>query len=125
MPQGKSDSQSGHAYCNALLAALRSDPQLISAYQGDDDLGTKVCLVAPNEFRLQRAYQQAKLAGLPCALITDSGHVMPPHFTGAPIITALGIGPATRDQIQHITRKFNTFKGFERENCSCANAKLD
>lgn len=35
---------------------------------------------------------------------------MPPFFDGSPIVTALGIGPATREQIKKITKKFQLVK---------------
>jgi PTH2 family peptidyl-tRNA hydrolase len=47
-----------------------------------------------------------ELEGIPHKLIIDSGHIMPPHFDGNPIITALGIGPCCRDEIKNITKKF-------------------
>lgn len=70
-------------------------------------MGTNVVLKSKNLNQLERAYREAKAAGIPCVLIEDEGHVMPPFFDGSPIITALGIGPATREQVQHITKKFN------------------
>ena len=73
-------------------------------------MGTNVVLKSNNLIQLERAFYQAKAAGLSCALIEDSGHIMPPHFDGSPIITALGIGPARREDIQHITKKFNCVK---------------
>jgi len=72
-----------------------------------DGVGTKVVLKAKNIAQLLKAYDKAQAAGVPCALIEDQGHVMPPHFNGDPIITALGIGPATRDAVSHITKRFN------------------
>lgn len=70
-----------------------------------DGIGTKVCLKAPFN-KLQTAYEIAIEEGLPCDLIIDSGHIMPPHFNGDPIITALGIGPILRKDIKHITKRF-------------------
>lgn len=70
-------------------------------------MGTNVVLKSKNLTQLERAFHNAKAAGLSCALITDTGHIMPPHFDGNPIITALGIGPALRQDIHFITKKFN------------------
>jgi peptidyl-tRNA hydrolase, PTH2 family len=106
MPVGKLSAQSGHAYLNTYLNALRDQPATAHAYQASG-LGTKVCLVASSEFRLLRAYEEAQRAGLPCALIIDRHHVLPPHFDGEPIITALGIGPARRDDVRAITKRFS------------------
>jgi PTH2 family peptidyl-tRNA hydrolase len=107
MPVGKLAAQAGHAYEKSLLAALRDDPEILDAYHGADGLGTKVCLSANSEFRLLRAYEEAKAAGIPCALIIDQHHVLPPHFDGSPIVTALGIGPARKADVCAITKRFS------------------
>jgi len=110
MPNGKAIAQAGHAFTNALLAAHRLDPTLINAYQGTANLGTKIALKAASLDHLLRAYDAAQQAGLPCALITDEHHILPPDFTGDPIITALGIGPARRAEAHPITRRFSLIK---------------
>lgn len=104
MSKGKLAAQAGHAYLNSYLKCLEADPQIAKEYQRDG-IGTKVCLKAPFN-KLQTAYEIAIEEGLPCDLIIDSGHIMPPHFDGSPIITALGIGPILRKDIQHITKRF-------------------
>jgi PTH2 family peptidyl-tRNA hydrolase len=109
MPAGKLAAQAGHAYLNSYLKALQDRPEDACLYQADG-LGTKVCLVASSEFRLLRAYEEAQRAGLPCALIIDQHHVLPPHFDGSPIITALGIGPARKDDVRAITKRFSLLK---------------
>ncbi len=73
-------------------------------------MGTNVCLKAKNLNAIERAYEEAISAGLPCDLIVDQGHIMPPYFTGEPIITALGIGPCRRSDIEHITKRFSLVK---------------
>ena len=73
-------------------------------------MGTNVVLKSKNLFHIERAFYDAKAAGLPCVLITDEGHIMPPHFDGSPIITALGIGAALRADAHHITKRFNSLK---------------
>jgi PTH2 family peptidyl-tRNA hydrolase len=108
MSPGKLAAQAGHAYCDALHAALTRDPSIQQKYFRANSSGTKVTLVASSEFRLLRAYQDAQKAGLPCALIIDQHHVHPPHFDGSPIITALGIGPARRADVHAITKRFST-----------------
>ena len=70
-------------------------------------MGTNVVLKAKNLSAIERAMHDAEAAGIPCALITDAGHIMLPHFDGSPIITALGIGPCRREEIEHITKRFN------------------
>lgn len=98
MTPGKLAAQAGHAYLNAYL----QNP--IPEYQSDG-LGTKVCLSVPDEYALLRLKQKLEKHKIPTSLITDSGHVMPPHFDGSPVITALGFGPATKDEVYYLTRK--------------------
>ena len=105
MTTGKLASQAGHAFVDTADDCRNIDPTRYAAYTG-----TKVVVGARNEEQLLRAYEQAQQAGLPCALIIDSGHIMPPHFTGDPIVTALGIGPARRDEVHAITKKFQLVK---------------
>lgn len=106
MPNGKSNSQSGHAYVDTVLECLKTDPQRVNEWQNGSH-GTKVCLKAKNQHAIERAYKEAQQLGIPCALIVDSGHIMPPYFDGSPIVTALGMGPARQDEINQITKRFN------------------
>jgi len=105
MPPGKLAAQAGHAFLDAFFAAQRLRPQYAAAYCSDSH-GTKVTLSSSNLDQLLRAEAMARSEGLPCALITDSGHVLPPYFDGNPIITALGLGPALRSEVRHITKHF-------------------
>ena len=73
-------------------------------------MGTNVCLISKNLYQLEHAYEQAQRDQIPCELIIDQGHIMPPHFTGDPIVTALGIGPVHRCDIKHITKRFKLLK---------------
>lgn len=109
MPAGKLSSQSGHAYVNAILQSLKQRPEVLIDYQGDADIGTKCCLAAKNEQKILNAYEKAKEAGIPCSLIIDEHHIMLPHFTGKPIITGLGIGPARRHEVPFLKR-FSVWK---------------
>lgn len=104
MSGGKQAAQLGHAFVNTLLEAAKSNPEIIDEYQ-QDGLGTKVCLSARLD-EIHRAYLLAQEKSLPCSLIIDSGHIHLPDFDGSPIITALGIGPCTREQIKEIVKKF-------------------
>lgn len=98
MNAGKAASQAGHAFLDSFLNA---PPDIQFEYVATGH-GTKVVLVAANELALQSIYYIAQDHELPCALVTDSGHVMPPHFDGSPIITAVGIGPTTREKADRI-----------------------
>jgi len=61
---------------------------------------TKVCLQAGSEAELVALYDQAAAAGLPCALIEDSGVT---EFHGIPTKTCIAIGPADAVEINKTT----------------------
>jgi len=109
MPPGKLASQAGHAYLNSYLQSQEERPDIAKFYQRDG-IGTKVCLEAKNQDQLLAAYQAAQEAGIPCSLIVDEHHIMPPHFDGSPIITALGIGPARKHEVKEFTKRFKLCK---------------
>ena len=103
MSAGKIASQAGHAFLGAFLQC--HDPSVLGQYHKDfpQSPGTKVCLTTRTLDQLLRTEQAAQAEGLPIFRVVDSG--CGNFFGGEPIITALGIGPATRSQIQHITKK--------------------
>lgn len=103
MSPGKLAAQSGHAFVEAWRWCSIHDPQRAESYARSPP-GTKVVLGSPSEAKLIQLLDRAEQQGLPAALITDSGHVLLPHFTGEPIITALGVGPATRDEVDFLRR---------------------
>ncbi len=111
MPPGKLAAQAGHAYTDALWACLDQAPERALAYRTTGIGGSKVTIQAKNLGQLERAARECADAGIPHAVITDSEHVLLPHFTGAPIVTALGIGPVSRDQCRHITKRFQSVQG--------------
>ena len=106
MPPGKLSAQAGHAYTDSLFTAMISDPERALAYRDRTRGGSKVTVKAKNVAQLLKAYNAAKAAGLPCSLIVDQHHILPPHFDGTPIITAVGIGPCTKEECREITKKF-------------------
>ena len=105
MPPGKLSAQCGHAYLNAFEAALKMRPAITAHYKGTGN-GTKICMYAKNLGQTLRAYRELQALAIPCSLVIDRGHVLAPHFNGQPIITALGIGPAYRDEIAHILKRY-------------------
>lgn len=116
MLTGKLLSQSGHAFTDSLKAAQSKNPETFEKYRswcnttGDAfNGGAKVNMKAKNSSQLIKAYNLARKAGIPCAIIVDRGHIHPPHFKGQLIITALGIGPCTQEEAQHITKRFTCF----------------
>lgn len=106
MPTGKLAAQAGHAYGDVLDLAGEIAPDIKQAYRNRAKGGSKVNLKSKNLPHLLRAYQEAIEAGIPAVVIVDQGHVLPPHFTGEPIITAIGIGPCTQAQAKDITKRF-------------------
>jgi PTH2 family peptidyl-tRNA hydrolase len=107
MTLGKAAAQAGHAFKLLTRKTLLEDINTAERYFSDG-MGTNVCLKSKSLHHLMRAYEEAQSTGLPCVLITDSGHIHPPHFDGSPIITALGIGPCLRSDIHHITKRFSS-----------------
>lgn len=98
MTTGKAASQAGHAFLDAFLQA---SPEQTSAYLADG--GTKVVLQVPDERTLCDVYHRARMAGLPCAMVVESEHVMAPAFDGSPVVTAVGIGPCSKAEAKKIT----------------------
>jgi PTH2 family peptidyl-tRNA hydrolase len=108
METGKLSAQSGHAYTDVLDFASKADPERVTGYRNLNTGGSKVTLKARNENQLIRALNEAKLAGIPAVPVVDANHVIPNSpFDGSPIITAIGIGPCTQDEVRHITKRFN------------------
>lgn len=103
MPAGKLAAQAGHAFLESFLVA---DEETAKEYRADG-VGTKITLQARSLDDLLWAQYHCERRGIPCALIVDEGHVMPPHFDGSPVVTALGIGPIRRkNNTSIITNKF-------------------
>ena len=105
MPAGKMAAQAGHAFLQSYLEARKKTPQIAQQYD-DDPPGTKITLQSPDLSSLLIAHQYCIEHHIPSALIVDSGHILPPHFDGRPIITALGIGPILRENISELTDQF-------------------
>lgn len=99
MNHGKAASQAGHAFLDSFLT---SPAHLQNAYVADG--GTKIVLCVPGEQELCDLFFKAKKAKLPCAMVIEQDHIMPPHFDGSPIPTAIGIGPIFRSQAKQITK---------------------
>lgn len=105
MTAGKAASQAGHAFLDSFLTA---SPDETRAYIADG--GTKIVLQVPDERALCDAFHKAKVAGLPCAMVIEQHHVMPPCFDGSPIATAIGIGPIPRSHARDITKGLRLMK---------------
>jgi peptidyl-tRNA hydrolase len=106
MPPGKLSAQTGHAYGDAFEKAKLIDPERAARYRNVAHGGSKVTLKAKNQGQIIKAFATARALGLPCALVVDRHHILPPHFDGSPVITALGLGPCTKAEAREITKKF-------------------
>lgn len=100
MPTGKLAAQAGHAFLGAGLECQKKDPERMKKYLADYP-GTKIVLEATLPEILD-LWTKAQKKDIPCSLIVDSGHILLPHFTGKPIITALGIGPLTKKEAEFL-----------------------
>ena len=108
MNSGKAASQAGHAFLDSFLTA---PPDIQHRYCSDDeDNGTKIVLSAGAESDLSDIFFHAKKANFPCAMVVEQNHVMPPHFDGSPIVTAIGLGPLRRSEAKALTRGFHLLK---------------
>lgn len=105
MDVGKISSQAGHAYVGAFINPVNT-PKIIGEYHKDfpSSPGTKVCLKSKNLEHLLKAEEACIAAGIATFKVIDSG--CQNFFDGKPIVTALGLGPATKEQIKHITKRF-------------------
>lgn len=67
----------------------------------------KITLEVKNETQLKRYYDEAVAAGLPASWIVDAGRTI---FDGVPTPTCVGIGPASREQIDAITKRLRVYQ---------------
>lgn len=109
MSPGKMAAQVSHAFLESYEVVRIRDPDRAAEYHNGSH-GTKVVLGAKDLDQLMKIYELILVEGLPTVLITDSGHVMLPHFDGSPVVTAVGIGPVKRNEIHHITRKLQVVR---------------
>jgi PTH2 family peptidyl-tRNA hydrolase len=120
MDDEKLAAQTGHAYVDALDEGRLLRPELAAQYKGTGH-GTKLCMYAKNERQLERAYFDALAAGLPAVLVIDRCHILPPHFDGNPVVTAVGIGPVYKDEVKSITKRYSMRRrpvGHAEETCA-------
>lgn len=115
MPAGKLASQASHASRLSLLHFIKDNPHRVDEFINNNSAGSVVVLKCKNLQKLQAAFQQAKDMGFPCAMFSDSGHIMFPHFDGSLVTTALAIGPAPKEAMRPITKKFQLIKSSKEE----------
>lgn len=66
----------------------------------DNNCFTKICLYVESEKELDILYASAKMMGLSCAMIVDSGQT---EFNGVPTKTCIAIGPDYPEKIDPLT----------------------
>lgn len=112
---GKYCAQAAHASLGAVLKLGKLDEYgdhliipLYNVFVRDWILGSfkKVTLYVETDEELTALYHAANTAGLPTALITDSGLT---EFAGVPTMTAVGIGPGSEEEIDKITGHLKLF----------------
>jgi peptidyl-tRNA hydrolase, PTH2 family len=108
MRKGKMIAQGAHASMKVLLDAGTLDEQrkhfqletwpALAQWLGGRF--TKVCVSVDSEAALDAIVEKAGAAGVPCALIVDSGAT---EFHGVPTKTCCAVGPAWSDEVDAIT----------------------
>ncbi len=106
MRKGKMIAQGAHAALEVFLSRARRSGDLLSIDMTPamafwvGGAVAKVCVGVTSEAQLLDVFDRARLAGLSCALITDSGKT---EFGGVPTRTCCAIGPDWADQVDAIT----------------------
>ena len=98
MRRGKQIAQGSHASMKVILDTPQPYPAPMQEWL--TTRFTKVVVRADSEPELLELYNKAKAAGIPCALIQDSGVT---EFHGVPTHTAVAIGPDLSEKIDPIT----------------------
>lgn len=96
--RGKEIAQGAHASQLATQAAAAANTAAYQQWIAGPI--AKVCVYVETEDDLIAVAQKAQHAGLPFALVRDSGRT---EFGGVPTLTALGIGPAFADELEPVT----------------------
>jgi len=108
MRKGKMIAQGAHASLKVLVDAGALDaehttfamPLTPAAAAWLGGRFTKVCVSVDSEAALEAIVEQARAAGVPCALIVDAGKT---EFHGVPTKTCCAVGPAWSDEVDAIT----------------------
>lgn len=111
---GKMIAQAAHASMGAVLSLMTDDIISNSSvsktlemrvgsalYEWINGGFAKIALYVDTEDELLELYQKVKVAGLPCALITDSGRT---EFGGNSTNTCIAIGPDLSSKIDPFTK---------------------
>ncbi len=97
MSKGKTAAQAAHASLMSYFEAEKKDRKIAEEWLRTGE--RKIVLKANDETALKRLSEAFKYKGVPCALVSDAGLTQLPPGT----ITALGVGPWTKDEIDKFT----------------------
>ena len=107
MRKGKMIAQGAHASLKVLADRGRLDGDVLAIPLDEparewlvSGRFTKVCVSVDSEAALDEVVARATAAGVPCALIVDSGRT---EFHGVPTKTCCAVGPAWADAVDAIT----------------------
>jgi PTH2 family peptidyl-tRNA hydrolase len=107
MRKGKMIAQGAHASMKVLVDAGKLDRETLAIALDPatrewlvSGRFTKVCVSVNSEAELDAIVANARSAGVPCALIVDSGRT---EFHGVPTKTCCAVGPAWADAVDAIT----------------------
>jgi peptidyl-tRNA hydrolase, PTH2 family len=107
MRKGKMIAQGAHAAMRVLLEAGTFTPDGTFALAPGPAMAawlggrfTKVCVSVDSEAALDDVIARARVAGVPCSVIVDSGKT---EFHGVPTKTCCAVGPAWTDEVDAIT----------------------
>lgn len=104
IPSGKLVVQAAHTAIGVYRVCLERNPGLIERYN-HTGLHKKVCLKAKNVGALTRALEECEENGIPTFLLQDAGLTV----FEEPTITALGIGPVTKDGLPRFVQKLQLY----------------
>ncbi len=113
MRKGKIGAQCGHAAMKALLdrcgRTIDGDGRRVVRFEYGPDSpwalwlergSAKVCVYVESEASLMDVYDRALGAGIPAALVVDSGRT---EFGGVPTRTVVAVGPHWADEVDLVT----------------------
>lgn len=97
MGKGKAVAQGAHASLMGYLETVKVHRDVADKWISGGE--RKIVLKIDGEEKLRRLAEALKYKGIPCALVSDAGLTQLPPGT----VTALGIGPWKRSEIDFFT----------------------
>jgi len=97
MPVGKAMAQAGHAFCTALMNAMKDHPEVVAEYYKHNQ--PKIVVKCKNSEALRRAENEC--AHLVHYLVTDAGRT----FFAEPTMTCMAIGPCYREDLPNFVQR--------------------